>query len=551
MLGLQYLAPSGFLCFVFLEGAIALGILLALAELVSWWGVLVLPVTVAVMVKLNDVVAGALTRASRAASTGSARRGAGSDAWRSPLSGRGADKLGAVGAGSRGRSAGLGDAGLDDIGLADAGLGDIGFGAEPADAGLGAEPARARFGAGVVHAEPGVELVHTELGAELVHTERGAELGHAERGAELVHTERGAELGHAERGAELVHNERGAEFVHNERGAELGHAERGLELIGEAGLAVRDEDGAGGSGIYTSSRGKRQDGGLTRRKAASVSSDAATQRLSRRRSPGVQTVRLPPSVIAQAARDAGHDQSAYGPFTAEPAHTEPDTDRSGRELDRFSLGHQRGVVPEQHEIDPLSEDRRHFSPEFHAFAPPEAAAELGREESHYPSKSFASEPDRFSTAPERFTPTADPFPAAPERFTRTADPFPATPEQFTPTADHSPATTEPFAPTADPLPATPEPFEPTADPLPAASEQFTPAADRFSPASGPFSPASDPYPAASDPFSPEPYPRRPGYRNRSATGPGTTPADATDLRPPADRNRWATRDEDYPPPHLR
>ena len=40
----------------------ALGILLALAELVSWWGVLVLPVTVAVMVKLNDVVAGALTR---------------------------------------------------------------------------------------------------------------------------------------------------------------------------------------------------------------------------------------------------------------------------------------------------------------------------------------------------------------------------------------------------------------------------------------------------------------------------------------------------------
>lgn len=62
MLGLEHLAPSGFLCFVFLEGAVALGILLALAELVSWWGVLVLPLTVAVMVKLNDVVAGALTR---------------------------------------------------------------------------------------------------------------------------------------------------------------------------------------------------------------------------------------------------------------------------------------------------------------------------------------------------------------------------------------------------------------------------------------------------------------------------------------------------------
>jgi hypothetical protein len=62
LLGLQYLMPSGFLCFVFLEGAVALGVLLALAELVSWWGVLVLPVTVAAMVKLNDAVAGAVSR---------------------------------------------------------------------------------------------------------------------------------------------------------------------------------------------------------------------------------------------------------------------------------------------------------------------------------------------------------------------------------------------------------------------------------------------------------------------------------------------------------
>lgn len=61
-LGLRHVTPSGFLCFVFLEGSVALGFLLALAELVSWWGVLVLPVTVAVMVKLNDVVAGALTK---------------------------------------------------------------------------------------------------------------------------------------------------------------------------------------------------------------------------------------------------------------------------------------------------------------------------------------------------------------------------------------------------------------------------------------------------------------------------------------------------------
>jgi hypothetical protein len=62
LLRLRHVAPSGFLCFIFLEGAVALGILLALAELVSWWGVLVLPATVAMMVKLNDVVAGALTQ---------------------------------------------------------------------------------------------------------------------------------------------------------------------------------------------------------------------------------------------------------------------------------------------------------------------------------------------------------------------------------------------------------------------------------------------------------------------------------------------------------
>ncbi|GLY01489.1 hypothetical protein [Actinoplanes sp. NBRC 101535] len=70
-LRLRHLAPSGLLCFVFLEGTIVLGILLALAELVSWWGVLVLPITVALMVKFNDMVAGSLTR--RYAQTASAR----------------------------------------------------------------------------------------------------------------------------------------------------------------------------------------------------------------------------------------------------------------------------------------------------------------------------------------------------------------------------------------------------------------------------------------------------------------------------------------------
>jgi hypothetical protein len=62
LLRLRHLTPSGLLCFVFFEGAIALGALLALAEMVSWWGVIFLPVTVAVMVKLNDLVAEALSR---------------------------------------------------------------------------------------------------------------------------------------------------------------------------------------------------------------------------------------------------------------------------------------------------------------------------------------------------------------------------------------------------------------------------------------------------------------------------------------------------------
>jgi hypothetical protein len=65
LLRLRHLRPSGLWCFVFFEGMIGLGVLLALAELVSWWAVLVLPAVVAVMVKVNDVLAGAWTRAGR------------------------------------------------------------------------------------------------------------------------------------------------------------------------------------------------------------------------------------------------------------------------------------------------------------------------------------------------------------------------------------------------------------------------------------------------------------------------------------------------------
>lgn len=62
VLGLRFVNPGGILCFLFFEGAVALAVLLALAELVSWWAVLVLPAVVAAMVKLNDVVAEMVVR---------------------------------------------------------------------------------------------------------------------------------------------------------------------------------------------------------------------------------------------------------------------------------------------------------------------------------------------------------------------------------------------------------------------------------------------------------------------------------------------------------
>ncbi|WNM37157.1 hypothetical protein RMN56_18425 [Micromonospora halotolerans] len=62
VLGLRFVNPGGVLCFLFFEGAVALAVLLALAELVTWWAVLVLPAAVAVMVKLNDMVAEVVIR---------------------------------------------------------------------------------------------------------------------------------------------------------------------------------------------------------------------------------------------------------------------------------------------------------------------------------------------------------------------------------------------------------------------------------------------------------------------------------------------------------
>jgi hypothetical protein len=63
LLGLRFVNPGGVLCFLFFEGAAALAALLALAELVRWWAVLILPAAVAVMVKVNDLVAESVVRA--------------------------------------------------------------------------------------------------------------------------------------------------------------------------------------------------------------------------------------------------------------------------------------------------------------------------------------------------------------------------------------------------------------------------------------------------------------------------------------------------------
>jgi hypothetical protein len=62
VLRLRHVDPGGVLCFVYFEGMVSLGLLLALAELVSWWQVPLLPVCVAGMVKANDLVAAAVAR---------------------------------------------------------------------------------------------------------------------------------------------------------------------------------------------------------------------------------------------------------------------------------------------------------------------------------------------------------------------------------------------------------------------------------------------------------------------------------------------------------
>jgi hypothetical protein len=62
LLRLRHLRLTQLTSFVLFEGSVLIAFVLALAEIVNGWGVLAIPVAVAVMVKLNDVVAGVLNR---------------------------------------------------------------------------------------------------------------------------------------------------------------------------------------------------------------------------------------------------------------------------------------------------------------------------------------------------------------------------------------------------------------------------------------------------------------------------------------------------------
>lgn len=67
VLALKHTSPGQLTCFLYLEGSIGAALVLALTAWVSWWALVALPLTVAAMVKLNDVVAGKMEKARLAA----------------------------------------------------------------------------------------------------------------------------------------------------------------------------------------------------------------------------------------------------------------------------------------------------------------------------------------------------------------------------------------------------------------------------------------------------------------------------------------------------
>ena len=64
-LRLKHIHPGGLMCFLLFEGAIALAALMVLAEFVTWQSVILLPLAVAIVMKINDTVAGVFSRTDR------------------------------------------------------------------------------------------------------------------------------------------------------------------------------------------------------------------------------------------------------------------------------------------------------------------------------------------------------------------------------------------------------------------------------------------------------------------------------------------------------
>jgi hypothetical protein len=62
LLRLHHLRPGPTATFLLFEGSIMLAVVLSFAEVLAWWSVIVVPVAIGVMVKLNDVIAGVLRR---------------------------------------------------------------------------------------------------------------------------------------------------------------------------------------------------------------------------------------------------------------------------------------------------------------------------------------------------------------------------------------------------------------------------------------------------------------------------------------------------------
>ena len=79
LLRLRHLRPNGWQRALLVEGVFAVAALLTLADVATAWTLIVLPVAVAAVVKLNDVVAGLLATPNVEPDTGATPRDAGDE----------------------------------------------------------------------------------------------------------------------------------------------------------------------------------------------------------------------------------------------------------------------------------------------------------------------------------------------------------------------------------------------------------------------------------------------------------------------------------------